>query len=100
MGKLKNSLDQQQKINDAVKNLFEYLKEDVSYAELIEQMVVAQNSILMLVTFYSESVARTEDVNELDSAAIQSFLYEVSEVYTKVLRPFAKQLGQVYGEQD
>lgn len=100
MGNLKNSLEQQQKINESVKNLFEYLNNEVSYAELIETMAIAQNQIIMLITYYTENMAIHNEVSALNSIDIQNFLFEVSEVYTKLIRPFAKQIGQVYGNQD
>lgn len=38
MSKIKQTLENQQKINEAVKDIFDYFKDETSYAELLELM--------------------------------------------------------------
>ena len=103
MSNVKKTIDTQKAINEAVEAVFEYLKKDISYAEILETMVDAQRELLHLTEI-------NEIVNNHPSLGIESadlpnikdinnLLYEHS-CLLKLLRPFAKLMGQVYGSED
>lgn len=97
MKNFKKQLENQQKINDAVQDIFKFLEEETNFSEMYCTMAQAQTCIMRLMEtnrFYEANGNFSTPTDE-----ITNFIYDVSEVY-KLLKPFATIMGQVYGEKD
>lgn len=100
MSNVKKAIDTQKAINEAVEAIFEYFKTDISYAEILETMAEAQMEIMHLVELNRiVSEHQSLDLETTPITNINSFLYECS-CQLKLLRPFAKLMGQVYGNEE
>ena len=100
MSKIKQTLENQQKINEAVKDIFDYFKDETSYAELLELMSDAQVQIMRLMEMNRYvSVYQSGNMESVPTDDITAFLGEVNRTY-QLLRPFARLLGQINGDSD
>lgn len=100
MGNLKKSFETQKAINDAVQKIFEHFKDDVSYAETLETMADATADLMEILEtnrYIAENPALS--INSVPTNQIIAFFHEANTAY-KLLRPFAKMLGQVYGSEE
>lgn len=100
MSNVKKTIDTQKAINEAVEGIFEYFKKEISYAELLETMAEAQMEMMHLMeTNRIVCEHPSLDLESFPVGNINSFVYEHS-CLLKLLRPFAKLMGQVYGNED
>lgn len=100
MSNVKKTIDTQKAINEAVEGIFNYFKRESSYAESLETMAEAQMELMHLMEM--NRIASEHPSLELDTMPtthISSFVYDYS-CLLKLLRPFAKLMGQVYGNED
>lgn len=100
MGNLKKSFETQKAINDAVQAIFEHFKVEVSYAESLETMADA-TADLMEILEINRYIAECPSlsIDSVPTNQIIAFFHEANAAY-KLLRPFAKMLGQVYGSDE
>ena len=99
MCNLRKSIDTQKVINESVEEIFRYFKEECSYAEFLETMAFAQIEFMQLMEI-NRSLAEDSSLG-LDTVPIHSmtnFIYQVNKA-CNLLRPFAKLMGQVYGNE-
>jgi len=97
MSYLKKSIETQKAINDAVDAIFAHFKDVVSYAQTLETMADAQVELMELMEINRQVAANSDfRIESVPTGDINTFVYEVREVY-RLLRPFAKLIGQVYG---
>lgn len=99
MGNLKKSLENQQKINEAVSAIFDHFREIASYSDHIETMAEAQTNALMLLDHYNAALLMNEDEEPITAGDMVTFFWEVSQVY-KLLKPFARMIGQINGNKE
>ena len=92
MNKFKKSLEDQQKINEAVKAIFN-LFSDCPYASYVESMAEAQTQIIGLMEMAKQQAAIHEASEEIQTNDIAMFLMDMS-AFFKVLRPFADMLNE------
>jgi hypothetical protein len=100
MKNLKRTPEMQKAINEAADAIFNHFGEVISFADTLQTMNEAQVQLMELMEinrrvaacsdFHMESVP-TDDIN--------TFVYEVNEAY-RLLKPFAKLIGQVYGNEN
>lgn len=90
MSKLKETLDTQQKINEAVKRIIDYF-DTPTYMEDLKLMLNAQTQIMGLMELAKARMITTRGDDELDfqTDEITMFLRVVHE-YLKMLEPFAE----------
>ena len=88
---MKKMLADQQKINEAVKAVFN-LFSDCPYATYVEAMAEAQTQIIGLMEMAKQQAAIHDANEEIQTSDITQFLMDVSSLY-KVLRPFAEMVG-------
>ena len=88
---MKKMLADQQKINEAVKAVFN-LFSDCPYATYVEAMAEAQTQIIGLMELAKQQAAIHDANEEIQTSDITQFLMDVSSLY-KVLRPFAEMVG-------
>jgi hypothetical protein len=97
MSNLKRALENQQSINEAVEAIFDYFSKDCSYAEALETIADAQIAIMELMEISNKAAMNPAlDYEFVSAENIKNFLFEANNM-CKLLRPFAKLLGQVYG---
>lgn len=87
-------MDNQQKINEAVKAIMEYFGTEVSYTDHIEQMLDAQSQIIGLMELAKKQmIIKPNDELEYQTDEIALFLRDVR-LYLIFLKPFVELLGQ------
>ena len=86
-------------INEAVDAIFNHFDDVISFADTLETMTEAQVQMMELMEI-NRRVAACSDhhMESVPTDNINAFVYEVHEVY-RLLRPFAKLMGQVYGNE-
>ena len=92
MNKFKKSLEDQQRIDEALKaicNLFT----DCRYASYVEEMAEAQTQIIGLMEMAKQQAAIHDASEEIQTNDIAMFLMDMS-AFFKVLRPFADMLNE------
>ena len=100
MSNFKKTIETQKAINEAVESIFQHFKSEISYAETLETMADAQVELMELMEI-NRCIAESPSLG-MDSVPVTSitnFIQEANEAY-KLLRPFAKLMGQVYGNED
>jgi hypothetical protein len=100
MANLKKSIETQKVINEAVDAIFKHFKDEVSYPETLETMADAQVELMELMEM-NRLAAEFKDMGVM-SVPLQNltdFIHEVNVAY-RLLRPFAKLMGQVYGNEE
>ena len=100
MSNYKKTIETQKVINDAVEAIFAHFKNVVSYAETLETMTEAQVELMELMEM-NRLAAEFKDMGVM-SVPLQNltdFIHEVNAAY-RLLRPFAKLMGQVYGNEE
>lgn len=100
MGNYKKTIEAQKAINEAVEAIFKHFKEEISYAQTLETMTEAQVELIELMEI-NRHVAECPSLGmeSVPTSEIATFVYEANEAY-KLLRPFAKLIGQVYGNEE
>jgi hypothetical protein len=100
MSNFKKTIETQKAINEAVEAIFEHFRSEISYAETYETMADAQVELMQLMEI-NRYVAGSPSLNltSVPVDSITNFIHEANEAY-KLLRPFAKLMGQVYGTED
>lgn len=94
MSRLSKQLDNQEKINSAVKYIMEYFGGEEPYSFHIEKMLDAQTQIIALMDLVRiDSISNPNIGDEIDTDEIPEFLRNVR-LYLKMLKPFAELLGQ------
>ena len=88
---MKKMLADQQKINEAVKAIFNYFR-DCPYASYVEQLADAQTQIIALMELAKQQAAIRGACEEVQTDGITTFLMDAS-YQLKLLRPFAELLG-------
>ena len=100
MSKQQRSAKAQKAINEAVEKIFDFFYNVMSYAEALETMSVAHVQLMELMETNRRMAANSEHgIESVPTDEICTFVYEVNEVY-HLLRPFAKLMGQVYGNEN
>ena len=89
---MKKMLADQQKINEAVKAVFNFFS-DCPYATYVEAMAEAQTQIIGLMEMAKQQAAIHNANEEIQTSDITQFLMDVNSLY-KVLRPFAEMVQQ------
>ena len=100
MANLKKSIETQKAINEAVDAIFKHFKDEVSYPETLETMADAQVELMELMEM-NRLAAEFKDmgVMSIPLQNLTDFIHEVNVAY-RLLRPFAKLMGQVYGNEE
>lgn len=100
MSNFKKTIETQKTINEAVEAIFKHFKEEISYAQTLETMADAQVEMmeLMEINRYIAACPSLE-IESVPVISITNFIHEANVAY-KLLRPFAKLMGQVYGNED
>ena len=100
MSNFKKTIETQKAINEAVEAIFQHFKEVISYAETLETMADAQVEMMELMEI-NRCIAESPSLGmeSVPMTNITNFIHEANEAY-KLLRPFAKLMGQVYGNED
>lgn len=88
---MKKMLADQQKINEAVKAIFNLFSE-CPYASYMEDMAEAQTQIISLMEMAKQQAAIHDACDEIQTSDITMFLMDVSSIF-KILRPFAEMLN-------
>ena len=100
MSSFKKTIETQKAINEAVEAIFEHFRREISYAESYETMADAQVELMQLIEINRFiAVSPSLNLTSVPVDSITNFIHEANEAY-KLLRPFAKLLGQVYGTED
>lgn len=100
MSNFKKTIETQKAINEAVEAIFQHFKKEISYAETLETMADAQVELMELMELNRYIAACPSlELESVPATSITTFIYEANEAY-KLLRPFAKLMGQVYGNED
>ena len=100
MGNYKKTIEAQKAINEAVEAIFKHFKEEISYAQTLETMTEAQVELIELMEINRhEAECPSLGMESVPTSEIATFVYEANEAY-KLLRPFAKLIGQVYGNEE
>ena len=100
MSKLQQTIETQKVINEAVEAIFKHFRREISYAESLEKMMDAQVEIMEMMELNRIVAANSEyGLDTVPTGEVNAFIYEVNEVY-KLLRPFAKLMGQIHGNVD
>lgn len=100
MSSFKKTIETQKAINEAVEAIFEHFRSEISYAESYETMADAQVELMQLMEINRFiAVSPSLNLTSVPVDSITNFIHEANEAY-KLLRPFAKLLGQVYGTED
>ena len=87
MNNMKKTLENQQRLNEAVKAIVEYFTVCYPYEEHLEQMVDAQTEIVALMELAKQQAAIGGSRCEVDTETITVFLQAVR-TYLKLLKPF------------
>jgi hypothetical protein len=97
MRNLKRTPEMQKAINEAVDAIFNHFGEVISFADTLQTMNEAQVQLMELMEINRRVAANSEyNIESVPTDNINTFVYEVHEAY-RLLRPFAKLMGQVYG---
>lgn len=97
MSYLKKSIETQKAINEAVDAIFAHFRDVISFADTLETMTEAQVQLMELMEINRRVAANSDyHMESVPTDNINAFVYEVHEAY-RLLRPFAKLMGQVYG---
>ena len=100
MSNFKKTIDTQKAINEAVEAIFNHFKREISYAETMETMAEAQVDLMELLELNRLAAdSPSLDLESVPTQTITDFLHEAKCAY-KLLRPFAKLMGQIYGNDD
>ena len=100
MSNFKKTIETQKTINEAVEAIFKHFKEEISYAQTLETMADAQVEMMELMEINRYIAACPSlGMNSVPVTSITNFIHEANEAY-KLLRPFAKLMGQVYGNEE
>ena len=87
-------------INEAVDAIFAHFRDVISFADTLETMTEAQVQLMELMEINRRVAANSDyHMESVPTDNINTFVYEVHEVY-RLLRPFAKLMGQVYGNEN
>lgn len=98
MVNFKETLKQQEKINEAANSVLKFYDELCTYSDVVEDMAKAQTAIMVMTTHYHRLLSLTEDQEDLPfHEDITQFLWLASELL-KATRPFADLLGQISGK--
>jgi len=100
MSNFKKTIETQKSINEAVEAIFKHFREVTSYAMSLETMADAHVEMmeLMEINRYIAACPSLE-IESVPVANITNFIHEANEAY-KLLRPFAKLMGQVDGTEE
>lgn len=94
MTNARKMLENQQKINEAVKHILDYFGGEVPYTVHVEQMLDAQTQIIGLMDLAKTQMLIDPDSElEFTTNEIPMFLRDVRN-YLKMLKPFVELLGQ------
>ena len=100
MSNFKKTIETQKPINEAVEAIFKHFKEEMCYSETLETMADAQVEMMELMEINRYVAACPSlGMHSVTVTSITNFIHEANEAY-KLLRPFAKLMGQVYGNED
>lgn len=100
MVNFKQNLQQQEKINEAVKKVLKFYDETITYSEVVEGMAKAQTAIMVMTTHYHRLLSQfTDEEDKPFHEDITEFLWIVSELLEST-KPFADLLGQISGNKD
>jgi hypothetical protein len=100
MSNFKKTIETQKAINEAVEAIFKHFKEEMCYSETLETMADAQVEMMELMEINRYVAACPSlGMHSVTVTSITNFIHEANEAY-KLLRPFAKLMGQVYGNED
>ena len=97
MVNFKKTLQQQEKINEAVQKVLKFYDEIATYSDVVEGMAKAQTAIMVMTTHYHRLLSQLSDEEDLPyHEDITEFLWIVSELLDST-KPFADLLGQING---
>lgn len=100
MSNFKKTIDTQKAINEAVEAIFNHFRKEISYAETLETMADAQVEFMELMEINRHIAACPSlEMESIPITSITDFIHEANAAY-KLLRPFAKLMGQVYGNEE
>ena len=100
MSYLKKSIETQKAINEAVDAIFAHFRDVISFADTLETMTEAQVQLMELMEINRYVAACPSlGMHSVTVTSITNFIHEANEAY-KLLRPFAKLMGQVYGNEE
>ena len=100
MTNLKKSIETQKVINEAVDAIFLHFKDEISYAETLETMADAQVEMMELMEMNRMAAEfKSIGLTSVPVTNITNFIHEANQAY-RLLRPFAKLMGQVYGNEE
>jgi len=91
MSNMKKTLENQQRMNEAVNAIFDFFN-DCPYASYIESMAEAQTQIIGLMELAKQQAAIQTPSNEVQTYEITQFLMDVNALY-KLLRPFSEMIN-------
>ena len=90
MSNFKKTLDNQQKINEVVKGIYELFNKQLPYYEFMELMSNAQTAIMVMTTHYHRLLEMCEHEDSKGyQEDVTDFFYNVSELL-KIIRPLAE----------
>lgn len=100
MSNFKKTIETQKAISDAVEAIFEHFRIEISYAETYETMADAQVELMQLMEL-NRYVATCPSlgITSIPVESLTNFIHDANKAY-KLLRPFAKLMGQVYGNEE
>lgn len=100
MSNFRKTIETQKAINQAVEEIFKHFRDVISYAETLETMADAQVELMELMEINRTIAANSEyGLETVPTDDIVNFIHEANQAY-RLLRPFAKLMGQVYGNED
>ncbi len=100
MSNFRKTIETQKAINEAVEEIFRHFRDVISYAETLETMADAQVEFMELMEINRTIAANSElGMESVPTEDIVNFIHEANQAY-RLLRPFAKLMGQVYGNED
>ena len=100
MSNFRKTIETQKAINQAVEEIFKHFRDVISYAETLETMADAQVELMELMEINRIIAANSEHgLETVPTDDIVNFIHEANQAY-RLLRPFAKLMGQVYGNED
>ncbi len=87
-------------INEAVDAIFNHFDDVISFADTLQTMNEAQLQLMELMEI-NRRVAACSDyhMESVPTDDINAFVFEVNDAY-RLLKPFAKLMGQVYGNEN
>ena len=100
MSNFRKTIETQKAINGAVEEIFRHFRDVISYAETLETMADAQVELMELMEINRTIAANSEyGLETVPTDNIVNFIHEANQAY-RLLRPFAKLMGQVYGNEE